>query len=152
MESEEEEEAGSENDPNQEDEEEIEVSDDEDEGSESQDSKAESTDTVPAEDGDLDRFFRAHTNPFATDDELPEKSRKNPLDDENPSDGNGGTIQEEEDLKTIQEESTSDPNSMSDQIDALQKKIWQAKKELTAKNFGWVTIMISGVFIRCLML
>ena len=79
MESEEEEEAGSENDPNQEDEEEIEVSDDEDEGSESQDSKAESTDTVPAEDGDLDRFFRAHTNPFATDDELPEKSRKNPL-------------------------------------------------------------------------
>jgi hypothetical protein len=132
----EEEEAGSENDPNQEDEEEIEVSDDEDEGSESQDSKAESTDTVPAEDGDLDRFFRAHTNPFATDDGLPEKSRKNPLDDENPSDGNGGTIQEEEDLKTIQEESTSDPNSMSDQIDALQKKIWQAKKELTAKNFG----------------
>jgi hypothetical protein len=41
---------------------------------------------------------------------------------------------------------------MSDQIDALQKKVWQAKKELTAKNFGWVTIMISGVFIRCLML
>ena len=151
MESEEEEEAGSENDPNQEDEE-IEVSDDEDEGSESQDSKAESTDTVPAEDGDLNQFFRAHTNPFATDDELPEKSRKNPLDDENPSDGTGGTIQEEEDLKTIQEESTSDSNSMSDQIDALQKKIWQAKKELTAKNFGWVTIMISGVFIRCLML
>ena len=131
----EEEEAGSENDPTQEDEE-IEVSDDEDEGSESQDSKAESTDTVPAEDGDLNQFFRAHTNPFATDDELPEKSRKNPLDDENPSDGTGGTIQEEEDLKTIQEESTSDPNSMSDQIDALQKRIWQAKKELTAKNFG----------------
>ena len=124
------------------DEEEIEISDEEeDEASESQDSRADSTEKFPAGDGNLDGFFHEHANPFATDDdddqEPLENSPKNTVDDdEKPSDAKGCTIQRKETMKNMEDESTLTPTAMSDQIDALQKKIWQAKKELTAKNFG----------------
>ena len=129
-ESEQEEEAGLEDEDL--DDEEIDVSDTEDGGSESQDSKAESSDMVPVGDKDSNRASGESTmaEPLGT-------VTNDPCDDGNPSDDHEHTIQEEKVLERVQkEESKPDPTPMSDRIEDLQKKIWQAKKELTAKNFG----------------